>query len=76
MYVCARVSVYILQAVDNLNYVVDTCDTSLRRVRNENWTEIHREQGRENTNNNQIRFIIVELLFHSSSPSAFLLPAH
>lgn len=76
MCVCARASAYILQAVDNLNYVVDTCDTSLWRVRNENWTEIHRERGRGNTNHNQIRFIIVALLFHSSSPSAFLLPAH
>lgn len=46
-------------------------------VRDENWIEIHRERGRGNTNNHQIRFIIVALLFHSSpSPSAYLLLAH
>jgi len=67
---------FILQAVDNLDYVIDTCDTSLRRVRDENCIEIHREWSRRNKNNHQFRFIIVTLLFHSSLLSAFLLPAH
>lgn len=48
---CVCACEYKLQAVDNLEYVIDTCDTSLRRVRDENWIEIHRERGRGITNN-------------------------